>query len=224
MKKKELSIKDRYSDISYWITSSITKDEVKTNYHLTRVEEAVLRKLTHYDKKYDHINFKNETISEHTFISVSHLKKIIPTLNRLGYISTSIKSYYENGEHKKSRTIRIIWEFLEEIERDLIKYQDELKVDVVDVCVENSANTIIENTVKKYSPEDEINLYDVLPKIGFTTDETIFIIDYLGGESEPEFKILARALVDLKKESKYNDYKGPNIDERIINEIIKLKK
>ena len=224
MKKKELNITKRYSDISYWITSSITKEVVKTNYHLTRVEEAVLRKLIHYHNRYTHINFKNETISKHTFISVSHLKKIIPTLNKIGYISISIRNYYENGEHKKSRTISIILEFLEEIERDLLKYQAELKVDVVDVCVDNSANTIIENTVKKYSPEDEINLYDVLPKIGFTTDETIFIIDYLGGESEPEFKILARALVDLKKESKYNDYKGPNIDERIINEIIKLKK
>jgi hypothetical protein len=215
MSKK--SIKEMYSDILLWGTSPISRGK---RYHLTNLQESVLRKLIHYDRSNKFINYSNETISYHMYRdgAVDYLKKIIPELNKLGYISISNKKHYKDGEFKTSRTIMIDWDFIESIVPDLPKVKSKLEIEelimISDDEIEIESQNELEDLENSIRLDDEIDLYNVLPRIGFSSEDTIYIIDALN-DSLPIFRDFIKCIKDLIKESNYKDYTGPKITPEI---------
>jgi len=116
MFKTKKAIKQTYSDALYWATSN----QSKTNdYHLTRTEEAILRKLIHYSSRNEKITYSNKLISKHTFIDETQVEKAIPRLTKIGYLKTISFAISEGGKVVKRRTININWEFLEKISKEV---------------------------------------------------------------------------------------------------------
>jgi hypothetical protein len=115
---KKLDIKKCYNDVLYWATSNQSKDK---DYHITKVQEAVLRKLIHYSisNSKGNLNFKgkisysNRIIAEHTFIGEESIRKAIPILNKKGYISTANLKISLEVNMITRRTIYIQWDKLE---------------------------------------------------------------------------------------------------------------
>ena len=99
--KKKLN---HYSDALYWAMSPMSKDR---DYHITRLQESILRKLLHYSKSNEKISYSNAIIAEHTFLKEETLRKEIPNLAKKGIISTASINISDDGEHKKRRTIFI---------------------------------------------------------------------------------------------------------------------
>ena len=216
MSKK--SIKETYSDVLFWVTSPMSKGK---NYHLTFNQEKVLSKLIHYTNRgvNRYLHYSNESISSHTYISEVYLKKIIPQLNKLGYISISNKKHWNDGEFKTSRTIEVNWDFIETIVQDLpkvkpIKEIEEVTLDSNEEIEVQSKNELVDYK-NSFRPQDEIDLFKVLPKIGFSSDDVYYIVDMLEGQTQPMFNEFLKCIKDLLKESKYIDYKGPIFNSKI---------
>jgi hypothetical protein len=120
---KKLDIGKCYSDALYWAMSNQSKGK---DYHITRVQEAVLRKLIHYyftNKKKSstnrNITYSNSIIAEHTYMGEETIKKAIPVLTKKGYISTDLHKINIKGEFKYRRTILIQWDEIESILKDI---------------------------------------------------------------------------------------------------------
>ena len=109
--KTKSKIQKHYHDALYWASSNQTE---KLGYHLTRTEEAILRKLIHYSTKNPKISYSNKVISQHTFIGEESLRKYIPKIAKKGFISTDNHKIFD-GEFKERRTIYIKWDFIEKI-------------------------------------------------------------------------------------------------------------
>jgi len=92
-----MEIKKHYSDALYWATSPQSREK---DYHMTRLQESILRKLIHYSKSNEKISYSNSIIAEHTFLSEDTLKKEIPKLSRMGLISPASIRIYNKGECK----------------------------------------------------------------------------------------------------------------------------
>lgn len=126
---KKIDIKKYYHDALYWATSTKTKGKTKgKDYHITRIEEAILRKLIHYSTSNEKITYSNEIITEHTFIGVATLKKAIPSLCKKGYISFSLNKIFDKGVTKTRRTIFIKWDRLEFILLEIPKPEEQKDV------------------------------------------------------------------------------------------------
>ena len=215
------SIKQTYSDVLFWVTSPMSKGK---RYHITYAQESVLRKLIHYDggRERSFINYSNESISSHIYMSEEHLKKIIPKLNKVGYISISNKKHYKDGEFKTSRTIMIDWDFIETIVPDLPKVKSKSETEEVTIDsneeIEVEPKNEIEDLENSFRPDDEIELYKVLPIIGFSCEETSYIIEALN-DSIPIFRDFIKCIKYLIKESNYKDYTGPKITPEIKSKL-----
>ena len=118
MKKQEpKTIKTTYSDALYWSMSPMSKDR---KYHLTRLNESILRKLIHYDKKNKKITFSNQWISKHVFLDITQIEKAIPHLEKKGFINCiTYSKKNENGELIKRRIININWDFIQHVLSDV---------------------------------------------------------------------------------------------------------
>src|SRR5690554_4926655 len=121
----ENKIKEIYSDALYWATSP--KSKMKP-YHLTRLEESILRKLIHYEKSNEKknnkskISFSNDLIAHHTFLSISQIKKCIPQLEKLGYIKCSTNTFRNDSyEIRSRRYMSINWDLIQLIYNDVPK-------------------------------------------------------------------------------------------------------
>lgn len=223
MSKK--SIKETYSDVLFWVTSPMSKDK---RYHITYAQESVLRKLIHYTNKgvKRFINYSNESISSHIYMSEEHLKKIIPKLNKVGYIIISNRKHNNNGEFKTSRTIEIDWNFIESIVPDLPKVKSKTKIEEVTIDsneeIEVESQNELEDLENSIRLDDEIDLYNVLPRIGFSCDDTLYFVDSLK-DSLPIFRDFIKCIKDLIKESNYKDYSGPKITPEIKDKLVYIQ-
>lgn len=109
-------IKKIYNDALYWATSKQTKEK---NYHLTRTQEAILRKLIHYSTTNPKITYSNKVISEHTFIDKEVIRKEIPKIVKKGFISSASITVTDGEEIYKRRTIYIKWDFVQTVLNDI---------------------------------------------------------------------------------------------------------
>lgn len=114
MKKQEkLSIKSTYSDALFWAMSPQSKSKP---YHLTRVNESVLRKLIHYSKKDNRITYSNELIAKHIFLSEDQIEKVIPKLHKKGFINCITHALRDDDFNiVKRRTININWNYIQSV-------------------------------------------------------------------------------------------------------------
>jgi len=119
--KKKYSIKSTYSDALYWATSTQSKDK---GYHLTRTQEAILRKLIHYAHSHEKITYSNVIIAQHTFSGEETIRKAIPELAKKGYISKAIIKIVDSGKFITRRTILIKWDFLETVLANVPKQEE----------------------------------------------------------------------------------------------------
>lgn len=110
------NIKKIYNDALYWSTSRQSKEK---DYHLTRTQEAILRKLIHYSTKNEKITYSNKIISAHTFIDAEVIRKEIPKIVKKGFISSSSTTISERDEVYKRRTIFIKWGFIQKVLNDI---------------------------------------------------------------------------------------------------------
>jgi hypothetical protein len=118
---KKISTQNMYSDVLYWATSTQSKDN---GYHITRTQEAILRKLIHYSRSNEKITYSNEIIAEHTFMGEETIRKAIPEIAKKGFISTAVSKIFDSGEFKTRRTIYIKWDFIESVLVDVPKKED----------------------------------------------------------------------------------------------------
>jgi len=114
MEKQETKeIKKIYSDALYWSISPMSRDK---KYHLTRLNESILRKLIHYDNSNIKITYSNEWISKHVFLDITQIEKAIPHLEKKGFINCiTFSKKNKNGEMIKRRIININWDFIKEV-------------------------------------------------------------------------------------------------------------
>ncbi len=155
----KLSIKNTYSDALYWATSPQTY-KVK-EYHIKRTEEAVLRKLIHYSRSNEKITYSNKIITEHTFIGVETLKKVIPSLHKKGFISIALIKIFDKGEPITRRTINIKWDFIQSV-LDEVPAQEEAEQQTaeIDIQIAEPINEVI---------DAEIHSVDVVETSNITT-------------------------------------------------------
>lgn len=163
--KTKLNIKKTYSDMLYWVRSSVNK---KKDYYLTPSEADILRKLIHYSKKNEKITYSNEIISSHTFIPEVTIKDVIPKLNRIGYINSATTTIKDGQKWIRRRTIYIDWEFLETVMKDIPVVNETPQVEVIkeapEVVESQEIDSLIdtENTQPEVEIEDDIDFNEVI--------------------------------------------------------------
>lgn len=112
-KQEPKTIKTTYSDALYWSMSPMSKAKI---YHLTRLNESILRKLIHYDNSNKKITYSNEWISKHVFLDITQIEKAIPHLEKKGFINCiTFSKKNKNGEMIKRRIININWDFIQQV-------------------------------------------------------------------------------------------------------------
>lgn len=75
------------------------------------------------------------------------------------------------------------------------------------VKVDTNVQTPAPQAISTYRLSDEINLYDVLPILGFTVKESMEIIHGIN-KSQTTLKELVEYIADQRRQQQYNDYKG----------------
>jgi hypothetical protein len=159
-KKAEQTIQTTYSDALYWSMSPMSKDK---KYHLTRLNESILRKLIHYDKKDKRITYSNEWISKHVFLDITQIEKAIPLIEKKGFIKCiTFSTRNEKGMMIKRRIININWDFIKEILIEVPKLKFIEK--------ENYGAEEISNEVDE---EIEVAHYDIVEKVAIEIETEI---------------------------------------------------
>ncbi|MGH2666753.1 hypothetical protein [Flavobacterium sp.] len=97
------------------------------------------------------------------------------------------------------------------------------KIDVECAIVENEIQEqeigVVEAEKQiKYDLDEIVNLYEVLPKLSFTADDTIDIISGIN-RSKIEMNVLVKYIGKLNKEQRYNDYNGVPITADTISKL-----
>lgn len=116
---KPKTIKQIFADALYWAMSPKSKGKP---YHITRTEESVVRKLIHYDNKNPKITFSNRLIGDHTYLEESTVEKVIPSINKKGYITTITFQVNDGtGKITSRRIININWDFISSVLNDVPK-------------------------------------------------------------------------------------------------------
>ena len=164
MKKQETkTIKTTYSDALYWSMSPMSKDK---KYHLTRLNESILRKLIHYDNSNIKITYSNEWISKHVFLDITQIEKSIPHLEKKGFINCiTYSKKNKNGELIKRRIININWDFIQEVLSEVPELKFIEKETDADAEISNEIDGIIE------APQED-NLKKVAVEIKAKTPST----------------------------------------------------
>ncbi len=134
-------------------------------------------------------------------MSEEHLKKIIPKLNKVGYIIISNRKHNNNGEFKTSRTIEIDWNFIESIVPDLPKVKSKTKIEEVTIDsneeIEVESQNELEDLENCFRPDDEVNLFEILPILGFNQDDINYIVESIN-EFSLNFGELELKLMELE--------------------------
>lgn len=145
---KKTTIKNMYSDVLYWAASAQTK-KVK-EYHITRTEEAVLRKFIHYSQSNVKITYSNEIISKHTFIGVDSLKKVIPSLQKKGYISIALFKIFDKGAPITRRTIYIKWDFIQSVLNEVpVQEEGEPQTAEIDIPMAETIDEVLDTSISE---------------------------------------------------------------------------
>lgn len=172
MKKQETKgIKTIYSDALFWSISPMSKDK---KYHLSRLNESVLRKLIHYDKRNMKISYSSELIAKHTFLNVSQIEKTIPYLEKKGFIKCiRFTAKNEKGEKIKRRIININWSFIEGVLLDV----PEVGIVEKENDIPEQLKTEVDNINKEFQVDNiknesvEIPMETILSKIDFNVND-----------------------------------------------------
>jgi DNA-binding MarR family transcriptional regulator len=118
------TIQNTYYDALNFASASINE---KKDFHLPLSELRLLQKLIHYHSKQANITWSSVQIGKHLFITPSAVDKYVERLRRKGYINVSTQQI---AEKIKSRTIFINWGKIEMINKLVIEYQIENKIDI----------------------------------------------------------------------------------------------
>lgn len=190
MKKQEpKTIKTTYSDALYWSMSPMSKDK---KYHLTRLNESILRKLIHYDNSNIKITFSNEWISKHVFLDITQIEKAIPHLEKKGFInSITYSKKNKNGELIKRRIININWDFIQEVlsevpELEFIEKETDADAEIsneIDDKIEapqedNIEKVAVEIKAKTPSTKVDFNVQEYLTKRKMEFAKNELSVDY----------------------------------------------
>jgi hypothetical protein len=192
MKKQETQeIKTIYSDALYWSMSPMSRDK---KYHLTRLNESILRKLIHYDKKNKKITFSNQWISKHVFLDITQIEKAIPHLEKKGFINCITYSKKDkNGKLIKQRIINVNWDFIQHVLSEVpeMKFTEkendgaEQKTNESDGKIEalqedNNKKEAVEIEAKTPSTNVDFNVQEYLTKrkVEFAKNELIEKFNY----------------------------------------------
>jgi hypothetical protein len=164
-KQTEKTIQTTYSDALYWSISPMSKDK---KYHLTRLNESILRKLIHYDKKNKRITYSNEWISKHVFLDITQIEKSIPLLEKKGFINCiTFTTKNEKGELIKRRIININWDFIQHVLSEVpeLKFIEKENDDAEQKTNENDGETeaIHEDNIEKEAVEIEAESPSINP-------------------------------------------------------------
>jgi hypothetical protein len=165
-------VKKKYNDVLYWATSNQSKSK---GYHLTRTQEAILRKLIHYSTSNPKITYSNEIIGEHTFIDSEVIRKEIPKIVKKGFLSSATITVSDNGEINKRRTIYVKWDFIQQI---------------LDDIPTNVAPKPIESTSQPYTESEELildkkaEIETTQPKFELTKEKIDWILKLMENNGE----------------------------------------
>ena len=221
MFKTKKTIKQTYSDAMYWATSN----QSKTNdYHLTRTEEAILRKLIHYSTRNEKITYSNRLVAKHTFIDETQVEKAIPRLTKIGYLKTISFTINDGGKIVKRRTINVNWEFLERISNEIPQLDSIENEDEFDAIINDSQ---INSTIgKSYFTTGQLDVFanfnppvdEILQshlKLYFAKDYVLANVENLNKQCKKkyEFEILIENLTNYDINRFDKDLKFINKDE-----------
>ena len=136
-----------YLDLLEWIRSPRNK---KKDYSITLFQSLILQRLLKYSRQNQEITYSNQIISEHMFRGLSQIENNLPILTKKNLISTKVtRSKDEHGNIISKRLIRINWDKLHEIKKDMDEYLNQELVD------DNSKVLPQENT-QQQEPSDGI--------------------------------------------------------------------
>lgn len=206
---KKIDIKKYYHDALYWATSTKTKGK---KYHITRTEEAILRKLIHYSTSNEKITYSNEIITEHTFIGVETLKKAIPSLYKKGYISIAIFKIFDKGGPKTRRTIFIKWDRLKFILSEIPKPEEQKEQEETTFGAGEEISTTPEVEVVPEVKKSKIINEKVIPTEDKTKFQALYEKCVAEGQAEKKAKEDAEKNRIITFEEFAKDY---TIDEEI---------
>jgi hypothetical protein len=228
---EKIDIRKCYNDVLYWATSTQSKD---MDYHITRVQEAVLRKLIHYSNTNDKVSYSNRVIAEHTFIGEETIRKAIPVLNKIGYVSTATIKISDEGEFKTRRTIYIKWNKLESILNEIQKPEmhkeestpiinlvettnetqnnevnpEDIKLGMINETPQESSNAIVSQKQDKTIQTKQNKTKDStqnIPKFVITDEKLKWIYKAMEGESNDTKEYFEKSNIEKQKEFFYDE-------------------
>jgi len=160
----------------------------------------------------------NQSLAQKMGMEMQGIKTLIKRMNKLPFF-TSIS--------KDSEKIKGGYISRHEITIDRAKLNDYLTAVIVKepVVKKNKVKekSIITPSTQKIGLDEDVNLYTLLPSIGFEFDDVNIIIEEMDG-STVTFKDLISCITKFKKEVQYADYEGPSINNNIINNLKQLSK
>lgn len=210
MKKQETkTIKTTYSDALYWSMSPMSRDK---KYHLTRLNESILRKLIHYDNSNIKITYSNEWISKHVFLDITQIEKSIPHLEKKGFINCiTYSKKNKNGELIKRRIININWDFIKEVLSEVPKLEFLEKETDVAEQISNESDAIIEGPQEDNPKKVAVEIKAKTPstKVDFNVQEylTKRKLEFLKKEFSDKFDYDILLTISKEKLDKYFYFK-----------------
>jgi hypothetical protein len=230
MEKQETKeIKKIYSDALYWSMSPMSRDR---KYHLTRLNESILRKLIHYDKSNLKITYSNEWISKHVFLDITQIEKSIPHLEKKGFINCiTFSRKNKNGEMIKRRIININWDFIKEVLSEVPEVKFIEKQTDAAAEIPNEIDGEIEDSHEVDNKKEALEIEAETPStnVDFNVEEylTKRKLEYAKNEYKDKFnydKFLSASKETLDKFFYQNDnvwyLKNMNVDKEVLCENI----
>ena len=200
---KTTTIQNTYNDALNFATASINE---KKDFHLMPSEYRLLLKLIHYSSTQPNITWSSENISKHLFTSITSIDKSIQRLKQKGYINVST---LQRAEKIKSRTIFINWEKIKIIDKLVIEYRIDNKIDIKITSeatqepvrgfplLEEVVPDIIEEPILLETEEKEITEVEE-PKYDMVKIFDSFIRTESGEIDDAKFELLVK-LIDIIK-------------------------
>jgi len=217
-----------YLDLIEWIRSPRNK---KKEYSITLFQSTILQRLIKYSIQNQEITYSNQIISEHMFRGLSQIENNLPILTKKNLITTKVyRPKDEQGNIISKRVIRINWERLLEIkkEMDQFLYQGvedgsiQLKEKESDIQIEiepeeqyetKDGITYLEKNGKSYLVKNNQNIY--MRYLGVGSQLSLY---YLNKEKEK----VHYSQTFKKKFKKYLESSGKEFKELTYSDLIKL--
>lgn len=167
-----------YLDLLEWIRSPRNK---KKDYSITIFQSLILQRLLKYSRQNQEITYSKQIISEHMFRGLSQIENNLPILTKKNLISTKVsRSKDEHGNIISKRVIRINWDKLHVIKKEMDEYVNQELVE------DNTKDLTQENTQHRYLIRDIMYCSCGTP-IGGRTKPERSIYHYYCPESERNF-------------------------------------